>query len=176
MDTDRPTHSDDTHPATERERATDKPPHQSLGLTSAAAALAYAGALPLVLAAVIIWTRPPEDNNLLRELTILYGGLLVAFFGGVRWGVAVMRHDGPTFRNLIGAIVPLLLAVPVFLMTMDTLRLVILVVGLPVLLIDDLRETRSGSGAPEWYLSVRLPLTIMMVASLFAILLRTVFW
>ena len=31
-----------------------------------------------------------------------------------------------------------------------------------LLLIDDLQATRRGSGAPAWYLSVRLPLTVLI--------------
>lgn len=142
------------------------------GLTGAAAALAYAGALPLIFIAVIIWARPPGEDVLLRQLAALYGGLLLAFFGGVRWGIAAMRREGPDFRSLAGAVAPLLLAIPVFLMSIDPLRIALIAVALPVLLADDLMATKKGSGAPGWYLAVRIPLTVMLELALLAILIR----
>ncbi len=136
------------------------------GLSQAAAAVAYAGALPLIIGAILVWARPMDLGPKLVELIILYGGLLLAFFGGIRWGVAVMHPGGPTFGNLFGGLIPLFLAVPIFLMENEVLRLAIIVIALPLLLIDDLRATRRGSGAPDWYLGVRLPLTIMMELAL----------
>lgn len=135
-------------------------------LTQAAAALAYAGALPLILAALLVWTMTDTTAAMITKMIVLYGGLLLAFFGGVRWGIAVMAPRGPTFGNLIGGVLPLVVAVPVFLFENPVLALAILVIALPVLLIDDLRATRKGSGAPDWYLGVRMPLTIMMELAL----------
>jgi len=156
------------------ETMTNKNTHQpsGAGLTGAAAALAYAGALPLIFIAVIIWARPPGEDILLRQLAALYGGLLLAFFGGVRWGIAAMRRQGPDFRSLAGAVAPLLLAIPVFLMSIAPLRIALIAVALPVLLIDDLMATKKGSGAPGWYLAVRIPLTVMLELALLAILIR----
>ncbi|MGV6800991.1 MAG: DUF3429 domain-containing protein [bacterium] len=135
-------------------------------LTQAAAALAYAGALPLIIAALLVWARPDAIGQTIQHLMIIYSGLLLAFLGGVRWGIAVMSSKGPGFINLIGAIIPLILAIPVFLLTNAALQLAIILIALPLLLLDDLRATRKGSGAPDWYLGVRLPLTIMIEAAL----------
>jgi hypothetical protein len=146
----------------------------SSGLTQAAAALAYAGALPLILAALLVWARPTDIGPQLINLIIVYGGLLLAFFGGVRWGVAVMHRGGPTFANLLGGVMPFVIAFPVFLLEAAWLRLLILVIALPVMLLDDLRATRKGSGAPDWYLGVRLPLTIMMEFALVLTLIKVV--
>lgn len=132
------------------------------GLTQAAAAIAYAGALPLIIGAILVWARPMDIGPYLIDYIILAGGVLLAFFGGIRWGIAVMNSAGPTFTNLFGGIVPALIAVPLFLMENDLVRLLIIVIALPLLLFDDLRATRRGSGAPDWYLGVRLPLTVMM--------------
>lgn len=143
-------------------------------LTQAAAALAYAGALPLLLAALMVWARPDDLGPPLTSLIIIYGGVLLAFFGGVRWGIAVMHPGGPTFRNLSGAVLPLMVAMPVFLLPQQAVALAILVLALPLLLADDLKATRKGSGAPDWYLGVRLPLTLMMEIALLATLLRVV--
>ena len=155
------------HPVT---HDADKLPEANL--TQAAAALAYAGALPLLLASLMVWARPADLGPALTSLIIIYGGLLLAFFGGVRWGIAVMSPSGPNFRNLIGAVLPLMLALPVFLLQNPALSLAILVLALPALLVDDLKATRKGSGAPDWYLGVRLPLTVMMELALIFTLAR----
>jgi len=135
------------------------------GLPQSAAVLAYAGALAPIIAALLIMLRGEDYGATTITLMSLYGGLLIAFFGGVRWGVAVMRPAGPTFRHLLGGVVPLLIAMPVFLIEDVRSRLLIIILALPLLLIDDLRATRRGSGAPSWYLGVRTPLTILMEAS-----------
>ena len=96
---------------------------------------------------------------------IVFGGALIAYFGGVRWGVAVMRPTGPTFAGLLGAVIPLLVSLPVFFLESPKLRFLIIIAALPILLWDDLRATRRGSGAPDWYLGVRAPLTILMTIS-----------
>lgn len=132
-------------------------------LTSAAAAVAYAGALPLIAGALLAWARPADLAPEVLKWMSLYGTALLAFFGGVRWGVAVMTRGGPTFPQLAGAVVPLVLAVLIFGLSPNVrATLIILVVTIPLLLLDDLRATRRGSGAPAWYLGVRVPLTAMM--------------
>lgn len=142
------------------------------GLPQAAAVLAYAGALPLIVAAIFVWARPLAESVALFDLMLVYGGALIAFFGGVRWGVAVMRAGGPSFASLIGGAIPFALSLPIFLIEDSRIRFAIILVALPVLLLDDLRATRRGSGAPDWYLGVRAPLTILMIVSFALAFLR----
>lgn len=142
---------------------------EARGLPQAAAVLAYAGALPLVLSAMLIGLAPGRAAGA-SAFMALYGTALIVFFGGVRWGVAVMRAEGPDFRSLAGAVAPLLAALPLFYPADLKLKFAAILVALPALLLDDLRATRRGSGAPDWYLGVRTPLTILMEASfLFAL-------
>lgn len=138
---------------------------ETRGIPQSAAALAYAGALPLIVAAILLSVKPESFGVASRDFMIVYGGALVAFFGGVRWGIAVMKPTGPGFRSLMGAVAPLFAALPIFLPGDPRLKIAFIALALPVLLIDDLRATRRGSGAPEWYLGVRAPLTILMEAS-----------
>ena len=145
------------------------------GLPQSAAVLAYAGAMPLIIAAMLISLAPERAANAARFMAV-YGTALLIFFGGVRWGVAVMRPAGPDFRSLVGAVMPLLAALPLFYPSDLRLKFAAIIVALPVLLLDDLNATRRGSGAPDWYLSVRTPLTILMEASFLvalAAMLRT---
>ena len=135
--------------------------------TGASAMLAYPGALPLILAALIAWVRPDLKPTALSVM-VFYGATLLVFFGGVRWGIAVMREDGASFGHLLAAIVPALLALPVIAAPSPGASLAALAVILPLLLLSDLRATRVGSGAPDWYLGVRVPLTISMEIAVLA--------
>lgn len=134
----------------------------SFSMPQSAAVLAYAGALPLIVAVLCIILKPEPWGSGALEFMAIYGGLLIAFFGGVRWGVAVMRAQGPTFRHLLGGVLPLIVAAPILVLDDIGVRLMLIVIALPVLLFDDLKATKRGSGAPEWYLGVRMPLTILM--------------
>jgi len=135
------------------------------GLTNAAGVLAYAGALPLMASAFLILLRDGEFAAAALNFMAVYGGVLLAFFGGVRWGVAVMRPEGPTFRHLLGGVIPVLMALPIFFLGDITVKIGLIIIVLPILLIDDLGATRRGSGAPDWYLGVRTPLTVLMELS-----------
>ena len=132
--------------------------------TGASAMLAYSGARPLILGAVLAWARPDLVPAVLRLMAV-YGGVLLVFFGGVRWGIAVMREDGAGFGHLLGAVLPAALGLPVMLSPAPAASLGALAVVLPLLLLSDLRATRVGSGAPAWYLGVRVPLTVSMEAA-----------
>jgi len=143
------------------------------GLPQAAAVLAYAGSLPLIIAALLVVLRSGDLGAQAVSFMLVYGGALIAFFGGVRWGVAVMRPGGPSFASLIGGAAPLLISLPIFFLDDDRVRFLIVIVALPLLLWDDLRATRRGSGAPDWYLGVRTPLTILMTASFLFAFIQT---
>jgi len=135
------------------------------GLPQSAAVLAYVSALPLLVAALLSVARPHDIGPAARYFMIIYGGIMFAFFGGVRWGIAVMRRDGPTFKSLVGAVIPMVIAIPIFYLQDERARLVLIIAALPLLLLDDLKATKRGSGAPDWYLGVRVPLTLLMTVS-----------
>ncbi|MBI1392853.1 MAG: DUF3429 family protein [Alphaproteobacteria bacterium] len=132
---------------------------------AAAASLAYLAAAPLLGAA--IWLVAGAGG---RDATILhamgtYGAALILFFAGVRWGVAVMKPGGPTVRALGGAALPFALALPLLYPFDPDLRLPALMLTILALLLDDLRATNRGDGAPTWYLAVRLPLTALVMVA-----------
>ena len=126
----------------------------------AASFLAYLGAAPLLAAALLMIADPM--NAAAESFLILYGAALIIFFGGVRWGVAVMKPNGPTPRALLGAGLPMMFALPLFAAGEATLKMIAIMAFMIVLLIDDLNATRRGDGAPAWYLGVRIPLTVLI--------------
>jgi len=141
------------------------PQNNKQGLPQPAAVLAYAGALPIIIAALLVWLRPADFGASASSFMLVCGGALIAFFGGVRWGIAVMRPQGPSFASLLGGVIPFMIALPIFFLDDMRVRFLIILIALPLLLWDDLRATRRGSGAPDWYLGVRTPLTILLSAS-----------
>ncbi|MFC2952842.1 DUF3429 domain-containing protein [Marinicaulis aureus] len=130
--------------------------------TGAAQLLAYLASAPLISAALII-VAGGENAVFAAQFMSLYGAAMIVFFGGVRWGVAVMKEGGPTMRALLGAALPLLAALPLFVPVAGVYwKFAAIMIVTALLLIDDLNATRRGSGAPHWYLAVRLPLTVLI--------------
>jgi hypothetical protein len=138
----------------------------SAPMTAAASFLAYLGAAPLLGASLLIVVDHDRFAAVAEPFLVLYSAALIIFFGGVRWGVAVMRQRGPTMRHLIGAAAPLLAALPLFGPGPATVKIVAIMALILILLIDDLHATRRGGGAPLWYLGVRVPLTVLIEVAL----------
>lgn len=130
-------------------------------MTVAASFLAYLGAAPL-LAAALALIADPAQGGAAQAFLVLYGAALLIFFGGVRWGVAVMKPKGPTMRSFAGAAAPMFAALPLFAPGEAQLKMIVIMALMLVLLIDDLNATRRGDGAPTWYLGVRVPLTVLI--------------
>ena len=131
--------------------------------TGAAQLLAYLAAAPLIAASLVIVAGEDRAAEFSAHAMAIYGAALIVFFGGVRWGVAVMKESGPTLRALAGAAVPLIAAMPLFMPIGQPLwKFPVIMAIVALLLVDDLNATRRGSGAPHWYLAVRLPLTVLI--------------
>ncbi|MCB2098847.1 MAG: DUF3429 domain-containing protein [Parvularculaceae bacterium] len=133
-------------------------------MTGAASFLAYLGAAPLLAAALAMVANPADAGA--EAFITLYGATLLVFFGGVRWGVAVMKPTGPTMRALLGAALPMLAALPLFAPGDPQTKMLAIMALMIVLLFDDLQATRRGDGAPAWYLGVRMPLTVLIEVAL----------
>ena len=142
-----------------RARRASAAPHP---MTAAACVLAYLGAAPLIAAALGMIADPAGVGVNAQGFLVTYGAALLIFFGGVRWGVAVMKPSGPTALSLIGAGLPMLAALPLLAPGALQAKMLIIMVLTIVLLIDDLRATSRGDGAPAWYLGVRTPLTVLI--------------
>lgn len=134
---------------------------QQTPMTGAASFLAYLGAAPLI-AAALVMIADPLNGAAAQAFLVLYGAALLIFFGGVRWGVAVMKPKGPRTRALVGAGLPMLAALPLFAPGDAQAKMIVIMALTLILLVDDLKATRRGDGAPAWYLGVRAPLTVLI--------------
>lgn len=145
---------------TQKENAASlKPPAE----TGAAQILAYLAATPLIAASLVVVAVGDRDGLIAAHAMTLYGAALIVFFGGVRWGIAIMKEGGPTLRALLGAGLPLAAAMPLLAPLGGVQwKFAAIMTLVALLLFDDLKATRRGSGAPHWYLAVRLPLTVLI--------------
>jgi hypothetical protein len=78
-------------------------------LPSWAHRLGYAGLLPFVAGALLLWLVSAEVNPPLAHVVSGYAATIVAFLGGIHWGLA-MRQPVPPPRVLAWGVVPSLVA------------------------------------------------------------------
>ena len=127
--------------------------------------LGWAGVIPFALFAatsvlnVHLWALDPAVA--LRA----YGACILSFMGGVQWGILLPRDEGraPVSRYLI-SVVPALVAV-LCLLIPNGAGLIGLIAGFLGLLAYDISTVRQGL-APRWYTSLRVQLTLAVVALL----------
>ncbi|NJR13894.1 MAG: DUF3429 domain-containing protein [Phyllobacteriaceae bacterium] len=125
----------------------------ALGLTAA-------GALPfLAAAALVVLFGGSYDGWIAEEVATLYGAVILSFLGGVRWGVALSR--GPV-AALPLSVIPSLAAFFSLFMTVRA-ALLVLMAGFVAQMIWD---ALSGDVLPEWFIRLRLAITITVLLCL----------
>ena len=77
--------------------------------TPLALRLGYAGLLPFVIGAALVWTVRPDAHPYVVAALSAYAALIVSFLGGIHWGFAFRRADAPPARFVWG-VVPSLVA------------------------------------------------------------------
>jgi hypothetical protein len=131
--------------------------------------LGVMGLLPFVaLAAASVVSEPPPLAHVAFALTA-YGAAILSFLGGIHWGLAIggygsERGHGAPFRRLGVSVLPSMLGWAALLLPLSA-GLYLLAAGFSLLLLYDLRASRTGQ-APPWYPSLRLPLTLAVVVAL----------
>lgn len=129
-----------------------------------ASTLGYAGAafIPLVFAVAVI---DADFLPVARRLTAIYGAVILAFLGGIQWGLALKsRITRVRLRRLVASVMPSLWSVAA-LTTPIALSCLILTVGFVGLLVYEFYE-RADAVYPEWYLPLRLRLTAFITVGL----------
>lgn len=71
--------------------------------------LGYAGLLPFVLGAALVWLVWPEAHPYATLALSAYAGAIVSFLGGIHWGIA-FRESQPPASLFVWGVVPSLLA------------------------------------------------------------------
>jgi hypothetical protein len=134
----------------------------SSGPSRLATRLGYAGLIPCVLLAVLLWTVQADLLPWLSIALTSYAALIATFLGGIHWGIAAQRPHREQTLHYIWGVTPSLVA---------WLGLIIpAYAGLPLLatllvvcyLVD--RKSYAAAGWSAW-LPMRLRLTAVAAGS-----------
>jgi hypothetical protein len=71
--------------------------------------LGYAGLLPFVAGALLVWLVREDAHPYVTLALASYAGLIASFLGGIHWGLA-FRQTQPPLRWLLWGVTPSLLA------------------------------------------------------------------
>ena len=96
-------------------------------------------------------------------LLALYGGLILSFLGGARWGMAVF-HPDPSARVVSLAMIPTLAGLALLVLNQDARRLQL--IGLAIALAVHWLWDVSSPHLPAWYPRLRTILTTGAVIGL----------
>ena len=122
--------------------------------------LGYAGLLPFVTGALLMWLVRPDVQAYVALALSAYAAVVLSFLGGILWGLA-MRADAAATGGLWWGVVPALVAWPAVVMP-PSAGLVILGLMLVVCYAVD-RRLYPAHGAAPWLL---LRFRLSAVASL----------
>jgi hypothetical protein len=135
--------------------------------------LGIAGALPFWLAAFSFFTGFAMTEGQSIAVVLAYGGLMLAFLGGIRWGVALgTATERRRTQELIGGAMPVLMGLAAFFLAPPIgLSLIII-----VLFIQALADVMSADrdALPGWFGRLRALLTVLAVIPVLLILIRVV--
>ena len=135
--------------------------------------LGYSGLLPMSAFLAGLWFWPQLTHQLVF-MAMLYVGTIFSFLGGIQWGFAVNNEtltaapEANVLRFVVG-VTPALITF-VALVIPSIYGGMLLVSGLWLLLVFEWQR-RTSTSLPNWYLPLRINLTILLSGSLAA-----VFW
>lgn len=125
-----------------------------------AGVLGYAGLIPFVVAALMLH-GPWPGTALAAQVFIAYGAAILAFLGGIQWGLALSpASEHPTERAVVG-VLPSLVAWLALLVPASTATIV-LAGGFAALLVWE--RARCTVTGPPWYAALRARLTLVVLA------------
>lgn len=151
-------------------------------LPTAAVVLGIAGLIPfVVLAIAALSARNPSDAARFLLALVAYGGVVLAFLGGIHWGFVLhpvlpegLAPDARRDATRLGlGIVPSLigwaaLLTPVF--GVPEVGLAVLIVGYLGTVIGEHHLRRRGALMPTGYMALRWALSIVVLAVLITVL------
>ncbi|MEL6583998.1 MAG: DUF3429 domain-containing protein [Pseudomonadota bacterium] len=141
----------------------------------AAAILGAAGLIPFVIGAALLLTTPgtiptlalaPSQPQGGEFLLIRYGTIILCFMAGCQWGFLARPGRTPNATELVISVLPAIWATYVLALAETSAdQLLGLIIGFLLLIPADytfqVREI-----APNWWLTLRLPLTLVVVICL----------
>lgn len=137
-------------------------------IPKSARVLGWLGVLPFAGLGGAVLTGLAMPKPLALDALTLYAMVILAFMGGVRWGLAMVaqsrRTSSPDRIALIVSVVPALLGFTCWFLP-RTAGLLGFMFGFSGLLVYDLL-TSQGFGAPVWYLRLRIQLTTAVLICL----------
>jgi hypothetical protein len=126
--------------------------------------LGYAGLIPFVFFASMLWMAPPQWHDLLVSGLTGYAAVILSFMGAVHWGLG-MSNPGKAGAWQLGlSVIPPLLAWLALALPLQW-ALPTLIVGFGAICIADAVATQRKL-APAWYPELRTPLTVGVMLSL----------
>ena len=125
--------------------------------------LGYAGLVPFVLGAVLVWLVRADVHAYVALALSAYAAVILSFLGGIHWGLA-MRLDAPPPRVLWWGVVPSLVAWPAAVMPPDAGLVVQGLMLLACYAVD--RQLYPQLGAAGW-LTMRFRLSAVAALACF---------
>jgi hypothetical protein len=126
--------------------------------------LGYAGAAFVPALLLLAWLTP-GIADVIHRVIVIYGGAILAFLGGMQWGLSVSSGNPRVqLRRLVASMLPPLWAVVALSLPVNLCTLILLL-GLSGQLIYEWLERGDGI-YPSWYLPLRLQLTAALMAGL----------
>ena len=125
--------------------------------------LGYAGLLPFVAGAVLVWLVRPEVHPYVALALSGYAAVILSFLGGIHWGRA-MREPTPPLPWLVWGVVPSLVAWLAMLMPANASLVVFGLALLGCYAVD--RRLYPKQGVAHW-LTLRFRLSAVAAACCF---------
>jgi hypothetical protein len=127
--------------------------------------LGYAGLIPFMTLACVLWITPEIYAEKIHQALLSYAAIILSFMGAVHWGLAIDNKDHSINGfQLVVSVIPALIAW-FSSMTAPLWNYSILIFTFVLLCFIDTYFVQKQS-APEWYLQLRIPLTVVVVISL----------
>ena len=131
--------------------------------------LGYFGLLPFIGLALGLWLAPKQYLPDIHYALLTYGAVILSFMGAIHWGAAFDLKSDRQKLQLGISVIPSLIAWLAMLIP-PNYAYAVLIVAFSILCIFDSQMTKQGC-MPDWYPTLRVTLTTIVVAALITSLL-----
>lgn len=148
-------------------------PLPAAAIPTAALWLGPLGLLPFLAGAAALWLLPAAWSPTAVLALVGYGAVILSFLGGVHWGLAAAGPGERALQMSLSVLPSLLGWAAVVIAGLEApraqpwLAFALLVIAFGAVLAADLAAVQRRL-APRWYPRLRIPLTLVVMASLIA--------